>query len=50
MMVKYSAVGDVTVDCDVLHDGETGLKIVTFTPVTSENATKMGLAPVAGIH
>ena len=49
-MVKHPGVGDVTVDCDVLNDGETDLKIVIFTPVTSEDATKIDLALVAGIR
>jgi hypothetical protein len=39
------------VDCDVLSDSGTDLKIVIYTaPPGSEDATKLDLAQVAGIH
>jgi transcriptional regulator with XRE-family HTH domain len=48
--VKHPGIGDVTVDCDVLNDGETDMKIVVYTAASSEDATKLDLALVAGIH
>lgn len=48
--IKHPDIGDITVDCDVLSDGETDLKVVIYTPASSEDATKVELALVAGIH
>src|SRR6185437_414148 len=48
--IKHPDIGDITVDCDVLSDGETGLKIVIYTAASGEDATKLELALVAGIH
>jgi len=48
--IKHPDIGDITVDCDVLSDGETDLKIVIYTPASNEDATKLELALVAGIH
>lgn len=48
--IKHPDIGDITVDCDVLSDGETDLKVVIYTPASSEDATKLELALVAGIH
>ena len=48
--IKHPDIGDITVDCDVLSDGETDLKIVIYTPVSSEDATKLELTRVAGIR
>jgi hypothetical protein len=43
-------IGDITVDCDVLNDSDTDLKIVIYTAAPgSEDATKLDLARVAGI-
>lgn len=40
---------DITVDCDVLRDSDTDLKIVIHTAAPgSEDATKIELARVAG--
>ena len=43
-------IGDITVDCDVLNDGESDLKLVVYTAASSEDATKLHLALVAGVH
>jgi len=48
--IKHPDIGDITVDCDVLSDGETDLKIVIYTAASSEDATKLELALVAGIR
>ena len=48
--IRHPDIGDITVDCDVLSDGDTDLKIVIYTAVPgSEDATKLDLALVAGI-
>ena len=48
--IKHPEIGDVTVDCDVLNDSDTDLKIVIYTAAPgSEDATKLDLARVAGI-
>jgi len=49
-IVKHPSVGVVTVDCDVLTDGDAELKIVILTaaPGTSDE-TSMRLATVAGV-
>ena len=46
--IEHPAVGDLTVDCDVLTDTETHLKIVVYTPVDAVEESKMRLAIVAG--
>jgi hypothetical protein len=49
--IKHPEIGDVTVDCDVLNDGETDLKIVIYTAAPGrEDATKLDLARIAGIR
>jgi len=41
----------MTVDCDVLNDSDTDLKIVIYTAAPgSEDATKLDLARIAGIR
>jgi transcriptional regulator with XRE-family HTH domain len=48
--ILHPVVGPVTVDCDVLADGDTDLKIVVYTAVPgSEDAAKLDLARVAGV-
>ena len=49
-MIAHPAVGPVTVNCDVLTDGDAELKIVIMTAVPgSTDETKLRLATVAGI-
>jgi transcriptional regulator with XRE-family HTH domain len=49
--IRHPEIGDITVDCDVLSDSNTDLKIVIYTAAPdSEDATKLDLARVAGIH
>jgi transcriptional regulator with XRE-family HTH domain len=48
--LKHPDIGDIHVDCDVLNDGETDLKLVIYTAASSGDATKLDLALVAGIH
>ena len=49
--IDHPAVGPVTVDCDVLTDGDAELKIVVMTAVPgSEDETKLRLAVVAGVY
>jgi transcriptional regulator with XRE-family HTH domain len=49
--IKHPGIGDITVDCDVLNDSDTDLKIVIYTATPgSEDATKLDLARVAGIR
>lgn len=48
--VKHPEIGDITVDCDVLNDSDTDLKIVIYTAAPgSEDATKLDLARIAGV-
>ncbi|MEU7885649.1 helix-turn-helix transcriptional regulator [Microbispora bryophytorum] len=48
--IRHPAVGDITVDCDVLSDSDTDLKIVVYTAVPgSEDETKLDLTHVAGV-
>jgi transcriptional regulator with XRE-family HTH domain len=48
--IHHPAVGDITVDCDVLTDSNTDLKIVVYTAVPgSEDETKLDLARVTGV-
>lgn len=47
--IRHPSVGTVTVDCDVLVDGDTELKIVVMSAAPgSEDETKLRLALVAG--
>lgn len=47
--VDHPSVGPVTVDCDVLTDGDTELKIVIMTAAPgSEDETKLQLTTVVG--
>jgi transcriptional regulator with XRE-family HTH domain len=49
--IRHPEIGDITVDCDVLNDSDTDLKIVIYTAAPgSEDATKLDLARVAGIR
>ena len=48
-VIRHPEVGDITVDCDVLNDSDTDLKIVIYTTAPgSEDETKLDLARVAG--
>ncbi|HEY1701825.1 MAG TPA: hypothetical protein VGG75_19135 [Trebonia sp.] len=43
--VRHPSIGDIHVDCDVLTDSDTDLKIVVFTVAAgSENESKIDLA------
>ncbi|MGP4005824.1 helix-turn-helix transcriptional regulator [Streptomyces sp. 4N124] len=47
--IDHPSVGPITVDCDVLTDGDSELKIVIMTAVpASEDETKLRLTAVAG--
>ena len=47
--IRHPDVGDITVDCDVLHDTDTDLKIVIYTAAPgSEDATTLDLTRVTG--
>ena len=47
--IEHPSVGPVTVDCDVLSDGDSELKIVIMTAVPgSEDETKLRLTAIAG--
>ena len=47
--IRHPDIGEITVDCDVLSDSDTDLKIVIYTAVPgSEDETKLDLARVAG--
>jgi transcriptional regulator with XRE-family HTH domain len=49
--IRHPDVGDVTVDCDVLTDGDTDLKIIIYTAVPgSEDETKLDLTRVVGVR
>jgi transcriptional regulator with XRE-family HTH domain len=49
--IRHPDIGDITVDCDVLSDSDTDLKIVIYTAVPgSEDETKLDLARVAGVR
>lgn len=48
-VIEHPSVGEVTVDCDVLTDGDTELKIVILTAEPgSADETKLRLASIAG--
>ncbi|MET8225725.1 helix-turn-helix domain-containing protein [Streptomyces sp. NPDC004082] len=46
--IEHPSVGPVTVDCDVLSDGDSELKIVVMTAAPGEDETRLRLAAVAG--
>jgi transcriptional regulator with XRE-family HTH domain len=47
--IRHPSIGEITVDCDVLGDSDTDLKVVIYTaPPGSANQTKLDLARVAG--
>jgi transcriptional regulator with XRE-family HTH domain len=47
--IRHPDIGEITVDCDVLNDSDTDLKIVIYTTVPgSEDESKLDLARVAG--
>ena len=47
--IHHPDIGEITVDCDVLNDSDTDMKIVIYTAVPgSEDQTKLELARVAG--
>ena len=47
--IRHARVGDITLDCDVLNDSDTDLKIVIYTAVPgSEDETKLKLTRVIG--
>lgn len=49
-VIEHPSVGPVGVDCDVLSDGDTELKIVVMSAVPgSEDETRMRLALIAGV-
>jgi transcriptional regulator with XRE-family HTH domain len=49
--IMHPGIGEITVDCDVLNDSDTDLKIVIYTaPPGSEDATKLDLARLADIR
>lgn len=49
--IRHTEVGDVTLDCDVLNDSDTDLKVVIHTAVSgSEDETKLKLTRVSGTH
>lgn len=48
--VNRPGIGEITVDCDVLNDNDTDLKIVVYTATPgSEDDTKLSLARVSGV-
>jgi len=48
-VIRHPGIGEITVDCDVLNDSDTDLKIVIYTVAPgSEDETKLDLARVAG--
>jgi hypothetical protein len=50
-ILRHPEIGDITVDCDVLSDSDTDLKIVIYTAAPeSEDATKLDLTQVAGSY
>jgi transcriptional regulator with XRE-family HTH domain len=47
--IRHPGIGQITVDCDVLNDSDSDLKIVIYTAVPgSEDETKLDLARVTG--
>jgi MmyB-like transcription regulator ligand binding domain len=50
-VIRHPDIGEITVDCDVLNDSDTDLKIVIYTAVPgSEDESKLDLARVAGLR
>jgi transcriptional regulator with XRE-family HTH domain len=50
-IIRHPSVGPVTVDCDVLTDGEAELKIVILSAAPdTEDETKLRLAAVSGVR
>lgn len=50
-IVEHPSAGPVTVDCDVLTDGDTELKIVILTAVLgTEDETRLRLAAMAEVR
>lgn len=48
-VIRHPEIGDITVDCDVLNDSDTDLKLVVYTAAPgSEDETKLQLARVVG--
>ena len=48
-IIRHPDIGEITVDCDVLNDSDTDLKIVIYTTAPgSEDESKLDLARVAG--
>ena len=48
-IIRHPEIGEITVDCDVLSDSATDLKIVIYTAAPgSQDETKLALARVAG--
>lgn len=48
-IIRHPGIGEITVDCDVLNDSDTDLKIVIYTAAPgSEDESKLDLARVAG--
>ncbi|WP_395243371.1 helix-turn-helix transcriptional regulator [Agromyces sp. MMS24-K17] len=49
-VIRHPAVGDLTLDCDVLHDSDTDLKVVIYTARPgSADESKLALALVQGV-
>jgi transcriptional regulator with XRE-family HTH domain len=49
--ILHSEVGEITLDCDVLHDSDTDHKIVIYTAAPgTEHETKLKLTRVVGAH
>ena len=49
--IRHPDIGDITVDCDVLSDADTDIKIVIYTVAPgSEDETKLDLTRVVGVR
>lgn len=47
--IRHPAVGEITIDCDVLNDSDTDIKIVIYTATPgSEDESKLELARITG--
>jgi transcriptional regulator with XRE-family HTH domain len=50
-VIRHPEIGDITVECDVLNDSDTDIKLVIYTAAPgSEDETKLQLARVIGAH
>lgn len=50
-IIKHPDIGDITVDCDVLSDADTDLKIIIYTVAPgSPDETKLDLTRVVGVR